>query len=183
MGIFDDQALPLILIFEGGFTDDPADKGGATSHGIIQTEYNSYLNKKGLPPQSVKYISDIQVHDIYLNDYWLVAKCDKMPGNFSVAVFDTAVNNGVGRSTITLQRAIGAVPDGIIGPETLSKLAAMDVKTVGNKFLDAKIAFYNACVQHDSTQQKFLGGWLRRVQFVRDYINGVKNLAQIKATW
>ena len=106
-----------------------------------------------------------------------------MPPKVSTVVFDSSVNCGQARSIMTVQKAIGAKVDGIIGSETLSKIKGLDPTILANSFLDNKVVFYKALVQQDATQQLFLSGWLRRVQFLRDFVNGVKTLGQIKASW
>jgi len=180
---FSTVVLPLTLIFEGGFSDNPSDHGGRTNKGIIQVVYDKYRIKKGLPPADVKDITNDEVRDIYYNDYYLASQCDKMPEKLSVVVFDTSVNSGPGRSIKTLQQAIGAHVDGVIGQETLSKLKSYDPMALANSFLTARNVFYNKIVENDPTQQVFLKGWLRRWGFVRDYVNGVKTLDQIRKEW
>lgn len=184
MDQFKGIALPLVLIFEGSaFTNHPADKGGQTRFGIIQTVYNTYRTNKGLETQSVKDIILPEVQDIYYTGYWVPAKCQSMPGKLAIAVFDTTVNSGKGRSIKILQQAIGATVDGIIGQETLQKLKSLDEAKVANKYIDTREAFYHAIVDHDATQSVFLNGWLRRAKFLRDYVNGDKTIDQIKKEW
>ena len=48
------KALAFVLKWEGGFVNDPDDKGGATNKGITQTTYNSYLKSKKQKTKSVK---------------------------------------------------------------------------------------------------------------------------------
>jgi lysozyme family protein len=181
---FRDVALPLILIFEGSrYTCLPLDKGGPTRYGITQAVYDTYRTDKGLATQTVKNITISEVQDIYYSGYWVPAKCQSMPGKLSVAVFDTTVNSGKSRSIKILQQAIGATVDGIIGKETLQKLKSLDEVKVANKYIDTREAFYYAIVDHDSSQDVFLNGWLRRAKFLRDYVNGDKTLEQIKKEW
>lgn len=181
--IFSKVALPLILVFEGGYTNHPADKGGPTNYGVTQKVYDEYQKEKGVAPNSVQSIPMFVVEDIYRTKYWMPAKCDQMPEKLSVAVFDTTVNSGAGRSIKLLQQAIGATVDGVIGSETISKLKSFDPIELAGKYLDTREGFYRGIVQRDPTQQVFLKGWLRRLQFVRDYIGGKKTVDQIKKEW
>lgn len=184
MAYFDTTALPLILIFEGSkFTNIKEDKGGATRYGVIQVEYDFYRHNKGLPQQSVENILMPEVTDIYLNKYWLASKCDKMSDKLGVVIFDASVNNGPGRSIKFLQAAIGAKVDGVIGKETLTKLAKYDQSQLVNTTLSNREQFYKKIVERDPTQIKFLNGWLRRLTFLRDFISGAKTLEQIRQTW
>ena len=42
-----DDIIEQVLEHEGGYVDDPADKGGATNFGVIQRTYQDYINKHG----------------------------------------------------------------------------------------------------------------------------------------
>lgn len=157
------NALQLVLNFEGGYTDDPADHGGATNKGIIQTEYDAYKTSLHSPTQSVKYISDAEVRDIYYKKYWLVASCDKLPVGIDTLQFDAAVNVGPVQAAKFLQRAVGVKDDGVIGNQTLSAINIADPKVLIKKVCLSRINFYIDLVIKDVTQLKFLKGWINRV--------------------
>jgi len=181
--IFHNKALPLVLVFEGEYDDNPNDYGGRTMKGITQREYDKYLGKKGLPGRHVKLILDEEVKDIYFKDYWLASKCDFMSEKLAICVFDTSVNNGQGRSIKILQKSIGAKVDGIIGQETIEKLRLQDPVKIANTFMDFREKKYRDIVAADSTQVEFLDGWLRRALMVRAFINGTKTVEQIRKEW
>jgi lysozyme family protein len=187
MDVFYSKILPLTLIFEGGFTDNPKDRGGRTNFGITQRVYDGYRRGKNLSYNDVKDISMEEVREIYYKDYYMPSKCSEMPEKISVVVFDTAVNSGVGRSIKTLQQAIGCKIDGSMGPETLLRfkdyLKNHDQMAFINSFTKIRDNFYHAIVERDFTQNIFLKGWLRRLNFLKDYINDVKTLEEIKKEW
>ena len=56
-----DSCLPLILVFEGGYTNDPTDRGGATNKGITQKTYDDWCRRHSRQPQDVKNITDAEV--------------------------------------------------------------------------------------------------------------------------
>jgi lysozyme family protein len=180
---FSAVALPLVLIFEGGYSNIPEDKGGSTNHGVTQKTYDSYRQLKNLDTGDVKDITDDEVSEIYYNYYWLASHCDKMPEKVAVVVFDTSVNSGGGRAARTLQQALGVNVDGSVGNITLSKLQESDPLAVANSFLGIREQFYNNLASNDPTQQKFLAGWLRRLGLVKDFVNEVKGLDGVKAAW
>ena len=64
------QMLKFILAREGGYSNNKDDLGGETNKGITHTTYNSYRRSKGLPTQSVKYISEDEMQEIYYNNYY-----------------------------------------------------------------------------------------------------------------
>ena len=43
------RILPYLLQDEGGYVNDPADRGGATNKGVIQRTYDAYRKGKGMP--------------------------------------------------------------------------------------------------------------------------------------
>jgi lysozyme family protein len=187
MDMFCTKILPLTLIFEGKFTDNPKDHGGRTNFGITQRVYDSYQRGKNLSYRDVKDIPMDVVREIYYEDYYIPSKCPEMPEKISVVVFDTSVNSGIGRSVKTLQQTIGCKIDGFIGPETLLRfkdyLKGHDSKFFINSFLKIRSNFYHAIVERDFTQNIFLNGWLKRLNFLRDYVNEVKTLEEIRKEW
>ena len=92
------KALQFVLKWEGGYVNNPHDKGGATNKGITQSTYNYWLKSQNLEPQDVRHITEKEVEEIYYKNYWLKAKCDKMSPKFAILVFDTAVNMGLARA-------------------------------------------------------------------------------------
>jgi len=105
------KALTFVLKWEGGYVDNPNDKGGATNKGITQNTYNAYRKSKQLQLQHVQHISQKEVENIYYNNYWLAAKCHKMMYPFDVLCFDTAVNMGLRRAEYLLLKAKYVYPD------------------------------------------------------------------------
>jgi lysozyme family protein len=91
-------SLKFTLQYEGGYSNHPDDPGGPTNFGITQRVYNTYRTNKKLQVQSVKSITTDEVHEIYQINYWNLCRCDTLPSGVDFAVFDLAVNNGVGRA-------------------------------------------------------------------------------------
>ena len=142
-----DVALKYTLQFEGGYVNDPTDKGGQTNKGITKAVYDEYRTKNSLPIQSVKNISDKEVQDIYYKQYWLAAGCDKLSDKLAIVTFDMAVNSGASRA----KRYLTLTQD-------------------PNKYLDLRAEFFKKIVQNNPSQQKFLKGWLNRVENLRKII-------------
>ena len=69
------KALNFVLKWEGGYTNNPYDKGGATNKGITQYTYNSWLKSQKLQIRDIKNISDYEVKEIYFQNYWKKAGC------------------------------------------------------------------------------------------------------------
>lgn len=155
------KSLKLVLQSEGGNDDDPLDRGGRTSRGIIQREYDKWRTANGQPLADVWYATDAEISTIYHDDYW-EPFCDKFATGIDYLYFDLAVNGGPHRSAVTLQRSLGVVADGIIGPKTLAALTVVDPATFIVSYSDAKRAFYRSL-----NQPRFINGWLNRCDMVQ----------------
>lgn len=77
------KALQFVLKWEGGYVDNPNDKGGATNKGITQNTYNAWLKSNGKATKDVKNITQAEVEEIYRKNYWLASGCEKMTPKFA----------------------------------------------------------------------------------------------------
>ena len=144
-----EKALQFVLKWEGGYSNNPNDLGGATNKGITQNTYNAYLKAQGKATKDVKNISSFEVKDIYYRNYWQAAGCPNMTDKFAIICFDTAVNMGVSRVKEFLKACEYKYPD---------------------KFLLARIRKYNEFAKVAS-QRGFLHGWLNRVMDLETLIH------------
>lgn len=94
--------------WEGGWSNHRDDPGGATMYGVIQTVYDRYRSRKGLPKQSVRRIAKAEALDIYFNEYWQEARCEHLHPGVDLAHYDAAVNSGVGRARKWLAASVGS---------------------------------------------------------------------------
>ncbi len=162
------RALAFVLKAEGGYTNHPADRGGPTNKGILQREYDQYRRNNGRPAADVRDILNAEVEEIYLHDYWLAGRCDRMPWPVSLAHFDACVNTGVAQAAKFLQRAVGTRIDGVVGPLTLGAFTdALERESPGalaGLLARQRIPFYRGLAKRDPEQRVFLQGWLNRVK-------------------
>lgn len=100
-----ERALRFVLRWEGGYSDHPADPGGATNMGITQATYDAWRRRQGLPPQPVRNISINEVQAIYRTMYWDPIGADSLPDPLALAAFDLAVNSGVDTARRALREA------------------------------------------------------------------------------
>lgn len=150
-------AISKTLQHEGGdtFTDDMLDHGGATKFGISQKAY---------PELDIRNLSEDQAKGIYRRDYWNRVKGDDIKSQVvAETIFDVCVNMGISGGSKLAQKTLAIEPaDGIIGPQSLAVINAADEDLFIAKFALAKIQRYTEICQADSSQQKFLLGWLNR---------------------
>lgn len=158
-----DDSLTSVLKHEGGFVDDPRDPGGRTNHGVTQTVYNDWRVGNGLPENDVKDITAVEVMAVYKKRYWDAVKGDELPAGVDYCVFDFAVNSGVSRASRYLQRAVGALEDGKIGPATLAAAREKPAPGIVETVCNYRLAFLRQLAIFD----RFGMGWTRRVEDVR----------------
>lgn len=161
-----DHAFDLVLKSEGGYSNDPADHGGETNLGVTKASWASYI---GRPVQAgeMHALTKDRVSPYYKQGYWDKCCCDELPAGLDYAVFDFAVNAGPGRASKFLQQAVGVVPDGAIGPNTMAAVAKADASDALEQFAAAKRFFYKGLVLRDPSQSRFIKGWLARVDSVQ----------------
>lgn len=156
-----DKCLALVLVHEGGYVNHPRDPGGATNRGVTQAVYDAYRKTRARPVQSVKFITDDEVKAIYRFQYWDRVQGDLLPAGLDYAVFDFAVNSGVGRASKYLQAVVGTPQDGVIGARTLA--AIQSPTNAINALCDRRMSF----LRNLRTFLTFGKGWTRRVNDVR----------------
>lgn len=169
-----DKSLAFIFKSEGGYVNHKHDRGGATNLGILQREYDVWRKAKGLPEKSVRDITKEEATEIYVDDYWIAGKCDKMPWPVNLAHLDACVNTGLRQAAKFLQRAVKAKDDGIVGSGTLKALgdavANEGAEAVAQKMIALRVPFYKGLVEKDPTQKSFIKGWLNRVDNLKEAI-------------
>lgn len=156
------RALALVLKSEGGWSDNPADPGGATMKGVTLANFRTYV-KSDATKDDLRRITDAQLATVYRRFYWDAVVGAELPDGVDYAVFDFAVNSGPSRAVKYLQGCVGVLQDGRIGPATLAAVRARPAATVINDLCDARLAFLHRL----STWPTFGKGWNDRVKSVR----------------
>lgn len=157
-----ERALSLVLKHEGGWSDHPQDKGGATMKGVTLANFRRYV-KPSATKDDLRKITDEQVATIYKRYYWDAVRGSDLPSGIDYAVFDFAVNSGPDRAIKYLQAVVGARQDGRVGPDTLVKTRNMMRATIINSVCDKRMAF----LKRLKTWPTFGKGWTSRVSGVR----------------
>ena len=154
--------LDHVLKSEGGWSDYKDDPGGATMKGVTLLTFQRFYGADKTK-EDLRQISPEALSHIYRTGYWNKCLCDDLPGGVDLTVFDGAVNSGPWRSAKWLQAAVGAIQDGHIGSNTISKTRAKDGVSVIHGICDQRISFLKTL----STWPSFGKGWQRRVERLR----------------
>lgn len=156
-----DACLAAVFGHEGGFANDPQDPGGATMMGITRATLAEWRGRP-VTEAEVRALTRREAAEIYRARYWNVLRCDELPPGMDLMVFDFGVNAGPRAGARMLQRAVGAVADGVIGPRTLAAARAVDAATALERMAQLRREHYLAL----STFPRFGRGWLRRTDEV-----------------
>jgi len=156
------RALQLVLKSEGGWSDNPADPGGATMKGVTIATFRRYIDPKGTK-DDLRHITDAQLAKVYREQFWNAINGDQLPDGVDYAVFDFAVNSGPGRAARYLQSAAGVAMDGVIGPATIVAVSSKPAGVVIDHLCDMRLAF----LERLPTWGTFGRGWSARVASVR----------------
>lgn len=163
-----DKLAPFILRWEGGFVNDPVDKGGATNMGVTIGTWRSVgYDKDG--------DGDIDVDDLHLLDkedviervlrphYWNRWRADEIlnqsVANILVDWVWASGTHGIKRP----QRILGVTPDGIVGPKTIAVVNSMDPMELHFRIKNDRIKFIDEICQRDPSQERFRKGWMNRI--------------------
>lgn len=157
-----DTAFDRVFTNEGGYQNDPRDRGNWTSGVIGVGELKG--TKFGLaamtyPHLDMKNVTLSEAKNIYHQDWWLALGMDSFRPAMAYQLFDAAINHGMYNATKMLQRSVGAYPDGQIGPRTLASLFGTDLNDALLCFLAHRLEF----MTNVYTWPEYGKGWARRI--------------------
>ncbi len=159
-------ALTHLLDIEGGFTDAPADPGnklpdgrpGCTNLGVTQAAWERYIGRK-VTHDEMRSLTRKDVDPFYRAMYWDSIRADELPPLLRYAVFDAGVNSGPVTAIRWLQQAVGATPDGILGPKTLAAINELNHDATLRRMLAKRLSAMTSM----SGWPSFSRGWARRI--------------------
>lgn len=149
-----EAAFTRLLGHEGRYSNHPSDPGGETCWGVTVAvaRANGYEGP-------MKEMSVDVARTIYRREYWDKCRADAMSDQVRFPLFDGAVNSGVGQSVKWLQRALGVIDDGVIGPATLAAERNQPGDITAAKMLGHRLQFMSTL----STWPSFGRGWANRI--------------------
>lgn len=184
-----DAAYTITSAHEGGYVNDPLDRGGETYRGIARVHHPDWRGWKRIDaqrgkegfPKSLNADRTLQtnVKSFYKQAYWDRFQGDEVADQ-AVAneLYDTGVNMGVRRAVRFLQSSLNLlnrnqrdyedlIIDGWFGGkslETLSKLLKKDRRSDALvKMMNIQQgARYVEIMARDSSQERFARGWIKR---------------------
>jgi lysozyme family protein len=168
--------IDKVIALEAGFSDHPADRGGATRWGVTEAVARAHGYSGNM-----RHFPRHEAAAIYMRKYWLQPGFDRIAEHapdLAAELFDTGINMGTGTASGFLQRALNALNrngrdykdvsvDRKIGTETLGALETFLRKrggageTVLLKAIEAlQGARYIKLAETRPANEAFLYGWL-----------------------
>lgn len=172
-----EPAFTALLKWEGGYSNNPADRGGETYRGISRKNWPGWDGW----PQVDKLIAlipaphteitaalgrnpDLQgrVRDFYRRNFWMPPMQSIADQSLANWLFDKAVNLGIRHAYKLMQRALHVDEDGVIGLQTLAAINSAEPTELLAACRDNAKRYYTSIALHDPSQSCFLHGWLAR---------------------
>lgn len=166
-------ALPLVMDHEGGFVDDPDDRGGATNFGISLR----WLRAQPLAVGDIDGDGDIDASDIkaltreeagalFVQEFWRFSALESQ--EVAGKLFDLAVNMGLPAAVKLAQRVVNSLGwalavDGQWGAATQAAVGAAEPEMFLRELRALQALRYAEIAVANPSQKKFLHGWMRRV--------------------
>ena len=145
-----DLAFKTVIGHEGGYSNHSQDPGGETKYGI---------SKRAYPSVDIRNLTLDHAKEIYRRDYWDKLRLDELPDAIRFDLFDAAVNSGVKTAIKFLQKACEVIPDGIMGPQTVSAANSMNADKLDKRLSGQRLLYLVSL----STFPTFGRGWVTRV--------------------
>lgn len=163
------KLIPIIKKFEGGYSNNPYDKGGATNSGVTLSTYRYYFGRNKTA-KDLKNMTEEEWSYIFKTGYW-----DKWQGdsidNQSLANFvvDWLWHSGV-YGIKYVQEVLGVAKDGKVGPKTLAALNGHDnQRELFGKIWARRKKQLDDIVKRNPKQKVFYRGWMARIQAFQYY--------------
>lgn len=171
-----ETAVAFVLQQEGGYSDDPADHGGATRYGVTEI----VAHEQGYRGEMRDLSLDLAKR-IYRKVYWDALSLDKFPERTAIVMFDSAVSCGPMMAATWLQKSLNILGaqhldvDGAVGPKTLAALWYYSVRkgesdiALSQSILAFRSQYYLHLAECDISQRRFIHGWLSRIAALGAY--------------
>lgn len=159
-----DDLITEIMKAEGWdkYTDRPNDRGGPTKWGITLKAWTEWRGYEQCTPGDIQRVTESEAREFYEKLYIMGPRFDELPDRIMPLVVDCGVNHGVRRAAKWLQKAVGALADGVVGPKTIQSVLDCNPIAIHLRVSASRIKLYGRLVTKDPTQAEFAWGWNNR---------------------
>jgi len=176
-----ETAMAITEGHEGGWANNPADRGGETFRGISRRFHPEWKgwekidSAKIIPgnpggpnvnshfPANINNDADLQElsEEFYRGNFWDIIHGDELPLPLACAVFDMGVNFGPSRAIRQMQAVLGVTVDCVPGPQTVKAAHDKGFSAVLSFIAARMVAHHRDAVSHPD-QEQFIPAWFTR---------------------
>lgn len=175
------KLIPFILQAEGGYVNNPSDRGGETNKGITWNTWVSFFGDTNASHHRFIVMMSDDWGQIFKKGYWDKCLADTI-NDQSVAntIADWVWCSGQHFPELDIQKLINTIfnkhlaEDGLFGPATITALNACNQPTLYDSLIERRRQYYHDIVSFaqakgDRSQDIFLNGWLNRIDNLIKY--------------
>lgn len=151
-----------VMKTEGGFSNNPDDKGGATNKGITLQTYSQFLGRPA-SVEELKNISDKDVDSIF-SRYYNEAGGDRIK---DPRIQEVLTDQNYNKGTNFLNRIndmLGTPRGSSLSQEAIDRINNMDPDQFIAAVLQSEREIYKKIAEKDPSQKQFSRGWDLRIQ-------------------
>ncbi len=157
-----DRMYDEIIGVEGGFQNDPKDRGNWTSGkvGVGECKGTKYgVSAMAYPALDIRNLTEMQARAIFKKNYWDRICGDLLPDSLAIVVSDFAYNSGSHKAIKVLQKTLGVSEDGKMGNQTLGACSRLLSRKLIEDYCNNRLEF----MQSLNTWKIYGKGWTNRV--------------------
>ena len=157
-------AIDYVLGFEDSTLSGrvTVDGGGRTRFGIAE-KFHPWIAVIGFYTTMPKDEALGAARLLYLVEYCLPLQIAALPDqDIANKLISLSATDGLTYPTKWLQEAVGAMPDGRIGPATLAVLGKADKKKALDSLKEQAVAYYQDVARQHPEDAQYLRGWIAR---------------------
>lgn len=165
--------VPFILRWEGGVSNNAADRGGLTYKGITYTTYNALCKivlKKDPNKEHFLSLTDEEV-GLFVKYYWDKSTNNNQIASQKIAEAITSWAWGSGKlGLMWYQQMLNKefncklVDDGVIGRASIEAINSIDADSLFQMSIKYRYNRFHQICKQNSSQKVFLKGWLNRLR-------------------
>jgi len=180
--------VPFVLRWEGGVSNNAADRGGLTYKGITYKTYNALCKtvlKKDPHREHFLSLTDEEV-GLFVKHYWDKSTNNNQIASQKIAEAITSWHWGSGKlglmwyqQMLNKEYNCKLVVDGIIGRASIVAINSIDPDSLFQMSIKYRRDRFYTIVKNNPSQKVFLKGWLNRLRYFAkrhgelDFYNGL----------
>ena len=159
----DEDIVTGILKREAGYVNRAEDRGGPTNYGITMPTLEEWRRHK-VTVDDIKNLTEAEAREIYLAMFIRRPGFSRIPdARLRELVVDAGVMSHPRHAAEWLQKVLGVRQDGVLGPQTMAKLAQTPSIFVYLGMCGLRMRIYGRLITSRPSQAVFAAGWMNRV--------------------